>query len=93
MSGRSFFVITAMPSLPSAGVDPAHEPASPCLRQCQVVSLALAPSEAPTSLCASCGRTLDEIAQWQHMDSEAKHACIQAAATRRQQHPLQAMKA
>ena len=85
--------MTAMIPLPSVPVATAHEPASPCLRQCQVVSLALAPTEAPTSLCASCGRTLDEIAQWQHMDSEAKQACIQAAATRRQQHPLQAMKA
>lgn len=85
--------MTAMIPLPSVPVAAVHEPASPCLRQCQVVSLALAPTEAPTSLCASCGRTLDEIAQWQHMDSEAKQACIQAAATRRQQHPLQAMKA
>lgn len=85
--------MTAMIPLPLVPVATAHEPASPCLRQCQVVSLALAPTEAPTSLCASCGRTLDEIAQWQHMDSEAKQACIQAAATRRQQHPLQAMKA
>lgn len=85
--------MTAMIPLPSVPVAAVHEPASPCLRQCKVVSLALAPTEAPTSLCASCGRTLDEIAQWQHMDSEAKQACIQAAATRRQQHPLQAMKA
>lgn len=85
--------MTAMIPLPLVPVATVHEPASPCLRQCQVVSVALAPAEAPTSLCASCGRTLDEIAQWQHMDSEAKHMCIQAAATRRQQHPLQAMKA
>jgi len=49
-----------------------------------VVHRRLAKGEPFTALCASCGRTTDDIAGWQRMSAPAKLACIQAAAARLQ---------
>jgi len=70
--------------VPTTPLAPSNEPASPCIRQCRVVHRRLAKGEPFTSLCASCGRTIDDIAGWQRMSAPAKRSCIQAAAARLQ---------
>ncbi len=37
-----------------------------------------------TSLCGSCGRTVDEITAWRDMTPELKQTCVQAAQARRE---------
>lgn len=49
------------------------EPASPCLRQCQL---------SERQICVNCGRTVDEISGWRAMTVEQKQTCIEAAAAR-----------
>lgn len=60
------------------GVD-AHvgEAASPCVQICII--------EPGDGLCVGCARTLDEIASWGSMSSEARRAVMQLLPKRRSQ--------
>ena len=79
-----------MQAHPPLSLASSNEPASPCIRQCRVVYRRLVQGEPLTSLCASCGRTTDDIADWQRMSAEAKRTCIEAAAARLQSPVLKA---
>lgn len=52
----------------SAKPDEAGHVPSPCVSVCVI--------DAPTGLCAGCYRTLDEIAVWIELSSEARRALL-----------------
>ena len=53
----------------------ADELASPCINVCEM--------DAGSGLCVGCLRTLDEIAAWGALDSNAKRAVLAALPSRR----------
>ena len=83
MSGLSFFLrcLPSVSDLPSP--TPHDDVPSPCMKQCQVIHRRLVMGQPMPPLCASCGRTVDEITAWRDMTPERKRTCVQAAQTRR----------